>query len=311
LDLPSISVIIPTCDRPRLLVEAVQSVLAQSRPPVELLVVDDSRSGGAEAALADLSRAAPFPVRSFSGPGGGPGAARNIGIRAACGELVAFLDDDDLWRPEKLDWQATWFAWEPMLGLLGACCTRWAGHAGPALPALPSRSGRRPCGLRFISRSALMLANRLPLSSVVIRRRCLEESGGFDASLPLAQDWDLWLRVAERWQVAILSAPLTIYRVHFGQRSRDQIGMRRAETEVIRRALERDPGSRALRGVACRRLTWAHYRLARLLMRQRQIRSAYRELKKALSLSPFHPLVWSSFARCALAKRAFAGEVGP
>lgn len=142
----------------------------------------------------------------------------------------------------------------------------------------------------------------------MVRRECLDECGGFDESLPLAQDWDLWLRAADGWEIGLLTAPLAIYRLHPEQRSRDGMAMREWEAEVIRRAIARIPEAGALRGIARRRLSWAHCRLGRVLIRRGQRESAAGELKQALSLYPLHPLIWGSLALCALAAGGTARE---
>lgn len=306
MGLPSISVIIATRDRPDLLVEATRSVLAQHLLPEELLVVDDGPTKAASRALAALTAESAFPLRLLTGPEAGPAAARNVGLRAARGELVAFLDDDDLWLPEKLALQVQWFVRRSKLGLLGTGCVRT-----PAPRAVSAVWGQTCPGLRPISLSAMLRANRLVLSSVVAQRECLTAAGRFDESLPLAQDWDLWLRVAAEWEVAELPAPLTIHRLHPDQRSRDQAAMRAMEAEVMRRALARATTPQPLHGVARRRLSWAHYRLGRALLRSGYRGSAMRELKQSLALSPLHPLVWGSLARCALVSRSPARAVRP
>jgi hypothetical protein len=166
------------------------------------------------------------------------------------------------------------------------------------------RAGR----IRRVSRAALLRANRLCLSSAVVRRRWLDEFGGFDESLPLAQDWDLWLRLSQGCGIALMRAPLTIYRLHSDQRSRDQAAMRGWEAEVIRRAMARSPGLGVLRGIARRRLSWAHCRLGRALLCHGDSEGAILALKQALSLQPFHPLIWGTLARRALTTGAVVGE---
>jgi glycosyltransferase involved in cell wall biosynthesis len=329
VDRSAITVILPTCDRPGFLAAAVRSVMAQQLVPEEVLVVDDGAAQSAEETLQPIMHGAGLLTRVIAGPRQGPAAARNVGWQSARGQLIAFLDDDDLWHPRKLAWQASWFSLRPGLGLLGTQALR--------LPPSPAAAGadmgavgrgadlpQAPAPPRPVSRWALLRANRLPMSSVLVRRCCLEQSGGFDEALPLAQDWDLWLRIAERWQVASLPAPLTIYRIHPGQRSQDGAAMRLCEAEVMRRALARAPGAQTgrwscggapgalwLRAAARRRLSWAHYRLGRVLLRRGEPAEAVREFRAALSLSPLHPLVWGSLARCVLAARALAGGVGP
>jgi len=301
-DLPKISVVLPTRDRPQFLVEAVGSVAAQALLPAELVVVDDGSAADAGAALRRVRWPKSATIRVLPGSRSGPAAARNLGVRSASGNLIAFLDDDDVWHPEKLAEQARWFAARPDMGALGTACVR---TPTPGLCHF-RRQGRSQ--VRSISRAALLRGNRLCLSSVMIRRNCLDEIGGFDESLPLAQDWDLWLRISSWWEIGTLNAPLTVYRLHGKQRSRDEAAMRRWEAEVIRRAIARVSGARTLRGVARRRLSWAHCRLGRVLIRRGETQGAVHELKQALSLYPLHPLVWGSLALCALAAGGLARE---
>ncbi len=302
-----VSVIVPTRDRPKFLLEAVRSVLAQTLRPLELLVVDDGSGDQVAEALTGLQARAGFPIQVLKGSARGPAAARNVGLRQARGELAAFLDDDDVWMPEKLAWQAAAFARGPRLGLVGTHSVRTEG------PVTPSPGGRKmPRRLRRISEAALLRGNRLVTSSVVARRVCFQECGGFDESLPLAQDWDMWLRIAERWEIGIVPARLTLYRLHSDQRSANSLRMRFCEAEVMTRALRRGRlAGRWEEGVARRRLAWAHCRIGRRLAREGDRQRCLRELKQAKGLLPYHPAVWGALARCALAARALAGARQP
>ncbi len=294
--------IVPTRDRPRLLVQAVASVLAQHHRPSEVLVVDDgSHRRGVEALLRELPVCSGLPIRALAGPGRGPGAARNTGLKAASGELVAFLDDDDLWLPHKLAWQVRCFLRRPRLGAVGSL---WGEAVETAMIVAP-REG--PPRLRRLSLRSLLRRNQLATSGVVARRESLERLGGFDESLPLAQDWDMWLRLAERTEIAVLPARLIIYRRHGSQRSADKQQMRHFEAEVLRRALARGAlHGGLLRGVGRRRLAWAHGRMGRLLAGEGKLEMAIAELKESMDLFPCNPVVWAALLRCAVVKRALA-----
>jgi len=282
-----------------LLPEAVRSVCAQTMPPAELLIIDDSSQGEVHSAVRPVIDHTHFPIRVLPGPGRGPGPARNVGVTAARADLIAFVDDDDLWRPEKLAWQTFWFATDASLGLVGTAAER------TAVPGEAPPSGPPPRRLRRLPRSALVRGNPLVTSSVVARRECFDTCGGFDESLTLAQDWEMWLRIARHWQVAVVPAPLTIYRVHAWQRSQDRVEMRGCEAEVLRRGLARGSiaGDR-LRGVARRRMAWAHCRQGRALLRVGRTGQAEKELREAISLSPLQPLAWTGLARCRLTRFA-------
>ncbi len=285
-DLPSVSVVIATCRRPRFFAEALASVAAQHLPPQEVIVVDD---GGGRGEMGEAIPRLPLPVRVIPGPGRGPGAARNAGLAAAAGELIAFLDDDDLWRPQKLARQVPWFLRRPSLGLLATSIVR--GRAAAWGRALPPRPG----WLRTVSLASLVRANRFATSSVVVRKECVRLCGGFEESLALAQDWDLWLRIAARWETAVLPAPLTWYRLHQGQRSGAALAMRRAEIAVLSRAAEREgaPAERLIR----RRLAWARCRAGSALLREGRPREAVQMLAASVRANPLGVVAWGRLAR--------------
>jgi len=296
---PMVSVIIPTRNRPEYLRAAFASACAQTLPPAEILVVDDGV--GAAESLPPLLAPPRVPFRVLPGRGIGPAAARNVGLRAASGELIAFLDDDDLWHPEKLAWQVEWLTRRPDLGALGTEVVR-----RPVAESIPE-PGRRPRQVHLIGRAALVRANRLTTSSVLARRSCFATCGCFDETLFLAQDWDMWLRLSRRFRIAILPAPLTVYRLHDSQRSNRNTEMRRWEAQVVSRLLEEAPENRWLRGVAHRRLAWAHCRLGRALLRAGEPQQAIAVLRRSLSRYPLHLPAWSALVRCALHHLSPAG----
>ena len=187
---PLVSVVIPTYNRADLVPRAIHSVLAQSYAPVEVIVVDDASTDGTATVMAGITDPRVTYIRCSANRG--VSAAKNIGVRASKGELLAFLDDDDVWLPGKLEKQVLLFG-SPEVGLV-YCGIEVVDREGKRLGAY--RPYKR--GLIY---EALLFKNYLHTSAVVVRRSCLEAGHLFDEGLIAFEDYDLWLRIAETWSV--------------------------------------------------------------------------------------------------------------
>jgi glycosyltransferase involved in cell wall biosynthesis len=182
-----ISVVLPTHNRASMLVRAVASVLGQSHADLELIVVDD---GSADATAEVLAAVEDPRLRVIRRPRrGGAAAARNAGIAAARGELVAFQDSDDEWTEHKLERQLQLL--HAHGGDLGAVGGRWRTADGAEFraPALESGGGYE---------RELLDGNCLITPVWLIRRELLERLGGFDEQMSCLEDWDLMLRLSRR-----------------------------------------------------------------------------------------------------------------
>ena len=206
--MPSVSIVVATYNQAGFLADAVAGVRAQTFADWELLIADDG-STDETAAVAGRFRD-DARIRYLPGPHAERAAARNRGVAASTGDLVAFLDADDLWRPEKLGRQVAALAAAPDAG---ACYTASRFVDGDGRP-LPIRKPVRAIAGRLFP--DLVRGNFVILASVVVRRACLVALGGFDATLPVygCEDWDLWLRLARRWPIVALDEELTLYRRH-------------------------------------------------------------------------------------------------
>lgn len=218
----AVSVVLPTYHRPVLLARALASVLAQRHPPLEVIVVD----GGADEETARLLTAWPDDrVRHLRADGGGDVAARNTGIRAASGDAVAFLDDDDQWLPDRLTRQVACLEAAGVgVGVVG-CRFRWddGRERGWERTALPEGS--------VDTRRALLRRGGVALQTLLVRRRCFDRVGLLDASLGDLAELDLALRLARHYEFRTVPEVLVV-------RHRPQ-GAVRGATPQQARALER------------------------------------------------------------------------
>lgn len=196
---PRVSVIIPTFNRAWAVGKAIESVLAQDYPNVELIVVDDGSSDQTGAMLSAY-KGALLPIRQ---PNQGVSAARNRGVTAAAGDLIAFLDSDDYWLPGKLSEQVAFFNAHPEALI---CQTEeiWIRNG---CRVNPRRRHQKPAGDIFIPSLALCLVSP---SAVMVKRALFTEIGGFDEDLPACEDYDLWLRVSCRYPVHLIEKPLIV-----------------------------------------------------------------------------------------------------
>ena len=218
-----ISVVIPTHQRAPLLQRALASVFAQTLPASEVIVVDD---GSSDDTRSMVQRHYPG-CRYLHQDNRGVSSARNLGIRSANSEWIAFLDSDDEWLPGKLAAQAQFLASRPGIRI---CHTEevWI------------RNGRRVNPMKKHAKTGGRIFRRcLPLcvispSSVLIERSLLHEADLFDESLPACEDYDLWLRICAAHPVAFVEQPQIMkYGGHPDQLSRRFWGMDRFRIQAL------------------------------------------------------------------------------
>jgi GT2 family glycosyltransferase len=207
---PRVSVVIPTYNRADLLPAAIESVLEQTFADLEVIVADD----GSEDETAELVRGHADPRVTFVplAHSGSLGAVRNAGIGHARGELIAFLDSDDLWREDKLRRQVAVLDERPDVALASTNAEVIDGN-GADLGRTYLGDSQEPA---VSSLDSLLADNFVIVSTAVVRRSILERVGRF-AEEPLlrgVEDYDLWLRVAAVSEVVYLPEPLALYREH-------------------------------------------------------------------------------------------------
>jgi glycosyltransferase involved in cell wall biosynthesis len=206
---PQVSVVVPTLGRPALTL-ALHSALSQRGVDVEVIVVDDG-SGGTAGAI--VERVGDPRVRLLGHQGRrGPGAARNTGVAAARGAWVAFLDDDDLWAPDKLARQldAVRAAGRDWVYAGAVEVDEWHRVLQAEPPIAPAEA------MRQLPRRNVVPAGA---SNVMVHAAALSATGPFDPDLRNTEDWDLFIRLAQRGPPAAVEAPLVAVRFHSGQAS--------------------------------------------------------------------------------------------
>ena len=248
-----ISVVIPTYNRADLLPHTLATIQAQTLPPAQVIVVDDGSTNSTPELLARLAP----PVRSIRVPNGGDLAARNAGVAAATGDLVAFCDSDDLWKPDFLAEMAEFWKAEP--GLHAAFSdfvivrddiwehTSKFADAPPGFwadlrPAGPDRGVfDRPVFHRLLSFQPFFP------SCLVVDRLWLRSVGGWDESVGrvLAGDFATALRLAEHAPLGILQAPLVGIRKHAHNISGNDRATLLGEALVLERVLQTHPAAAA------------------------------------------------------------------
>ena len=224
---PTVSVIIPTFNRWPLVGDAIDSVLAQSYGDFEVIVVDD---GSTDDTVKQLSRFG-SRLRVLRQPNRGVSAARNLAARHARGNYLAFLDSDDLWLTEKLAIQTAFMEQNPAVRI---CQTEeiWIRNG---VRVNPKAKHRKPSGNIFIPSLELCLVSP---SAVMLTRKLFERVGGFDESLPVCEDYDLWLRIAVDQPFSLIDAALVIKRGgHADQLSRFNWGMDRYRVSALQKLL--------------------------------------------------------------------------
>lgn len=202
--MPSISVIIPTYNRVDYLSQALKSVFDQSLRPFEVIVVDDGSNDG----TADMVLAWRPEVRYFWQNHKGVSAARNRGLDEARGQVIAWLDSDDLWERGFLSATVSMLAAEPELDCVYTGLVR-IDSEGSLLPQ-SSHKVVHPAQLY----DSLVEHCNIQTSTFVARRECFEQAGRFDTNFDICEDYDMFLRLAKVCRIAGIPHPLIRYRVH-------------------------------------------------------------------------------------------------
>jgi len=285
------SVIIPAYNAEAYVGEAIESALMQRGAVFEIIVVND---GSTDQTL-DILKAYGDQVRVVTQENRGLSAARNSGAKVAKGNVLAFLDADDIWAPDKLRLQSNKIS----AGYSIVYTNRYNfGQTGCPEELLSDKlvmnEGDIWCELLYM--------NMMTASSVVVMKKLYDEYGGFREDLRSCEDWDLWLRCAEKHKIGYCAEPLLKYRIHSGGLSKKYIFMSKMRETVVFSALNSDRGKR-LSSIIRRKIlarTWSTS--AWNAAEGKDLPKSLAYYGKALSYWPFDGSIWYDIAR-ALAGR--------
>ena len=233
---PAVSVVITCYNYGAYVASCLNSVYSQSYKNYEIIIVNDGSTDNSEEQIKPYLKNG--SIKYIKQENKGQANAKNKGIQESSGAYIAFLDADDLWAPEKLEKQIPLFQ-NQKAGVVYSG-QKFIDHEGKIIPGPPFRK-------TLIRKSgkiteALFMDNFVPFSSAVVRKKCFTDFGGFDESLSMGIDWDLWLRISTGYSFEYVDEPLLIYRIgHPGQMSKNETKRHECSDRIMSKFLEEHP----------------------------------------------------------------------
>ena len=281
---PRVSIITPTFNRAQFILQAVNSVLNQSYPNFELLIVDD---GSTDDTKIRLDTALKDPrVHYFYQSNQGQSVARNLALSRASGDLICFLDSDDYWVEDKLEKQVSHLAEHPEVDVVYGDIISVDEH---------DREISRENMKRYSGNIAKYMVrdNCVSMVTAMARRKCFDELGAMRVTRRVADDYDLWLRFSARFRFLYVPEFFAYYRVMEDQISSDKTRRLDANWQIINDFRKDFPDAMSEQEFD-ESFAAFHNRKARYLASQGSKREALAEMRKALKLGPFRKSSWRS-----------------
>lgn len=212
-----VSVVVPMYNAAGVIKETIESVLRQSYPDIEVVIVDDGSSDSSASVVRQLSQLRDRPIRLIQQPNGGVSRARNAGLEVVQGDLIAFLDADDVWEADKIAMQVSELDADPRLAGVVCAYRMFDSSTGADLGVV------RPLVTDAFIADWVSLNGPGPLlpSTLLARRVAVEELGGFDEQLSTAADADFGVRLQRFGAIGSLPDVLVRYRMSEGQMHRN------------------------------------------------------------------------------------------
>jgi len=272
--LPKISVIIPTYNRMTYVCTAIDSVLAQTYKDYEIIVVDDGSKEDIKGLLSKYGDKIRYIYQENKGLSG----ARNTGIRNMKGEWAAFLDDDDIWYPSKLQIQMDYIKENPEIDMVST--------KADVIDMQGNKLNKvKPMSEVELHFEGLLEGNHVVIPSALVKKSSLEHYGGFDEQLRCCEDYEIWLRMtAQNAKIAYIDQALIQYRMTDGQLSQQSLKMRLAGVYTFNKIRglclkeQKDPISN--------KLAKEYYLLAKVQYSKKMFKDALRSIVKAIFTKP-------------------------
>ncbi|MFH1061305.1 MAG: glycosyltransferase family 2 protein [Candidatus Omnitrophota bacterium] len=270
---PQVSIIMPTYNRALLIPRAIKSILEQTYTDFEIIVIDDCSTDDTAHIIAGFNDLRIKYI--YLSKHQGASFARNEGLKIAFGEFIAFADSDDVWLKEKLEKQVNVLATAPDdMGLVYSAVWKVAARKKIFFPS--KGFGKKRSG--YIHEN-LLFGNFVTIH-VLIRRQCLAQVDMFDEKLPRLQDWDLWLRLSEKFKFFYIPEPLAIV-----YKTTDAISEKSSSLavglEIILKKFLKDFA------VYPSLLAKYYYCLGRVFYKNKQKNKSQKYLEQALDLAPY------------------------
>ncbi|MFA5142601.1 MAG: glycosyltransferase [Candidatus Omnitrophota bacterium] len=280
--MPKVSVVIPAYNCERFISGAIDSVFNQTYGNYEIIVVND----GSKDRTAEILSGYGTRITKIDQPNKGPAEARNAGVRAARGEYIAFLDQDDEWLPHKLKAQVELMDKNSRVGLVysDTYIIRDSEFSHAGTKSRRSFQSRRPYRGMILER--LFMDNFISTSSVMVRKECFAKAGMFDPAIVPSEDVGMWLNIAAFYETDYVDMPLVKFRDHVACFSSNKVRTLTHIIDMLNNTLAGHPVLKTSLGrKAAERVSDFHVMLGKAYLSKMKFKEAFGNFNAALRLA--------------------------
>lgn len=275
-DFPLVSAVIPAYNAEKFLIETIESVLAQTYENIECIVVNDGSIDG----TANIAKSFGDKIRFIEKPNGGVSSARNLGIEKANGELVAFLDADDLWLPHKIEKQVEIYRQNKNVGLIYSS-VRIVNETGEVIGEAEQKFDKDALERILCLETPVYLT-----MTGVVPKKVFETVGGFDEKLSTSADGDMACRIALEYELAPIEQPLALYRQHGNQMHLNLAALEKDTTRIFDKIFNSGRTNEKLKKIKSRAYSSLESTLAIAYFRKNEYGKSLKHLTNAFSYNP-------------------------